>query len=52
CYKPSSLTRTQNIVRVAGCDVDDDADDVLPQTLIIVQPCNVYPAFSSIVHHE
>ncbi|MCI95000.1 hypothetical protein A2U01_0116298, partial [Trifolium medium] len=47
-----SLTRTQNTVRAAGCVVDDAADDVLPQTLIFVKPCNVYRAFSSTVHHE
>ncbi|MCI42536.1 hypothetical protein A2U01_0063773, partial [Trifolium medium] len=26
CYKPPSLTRTQNSVRVVGCDEDDVAD--------------------------
>ncbi|MCI68179.1 hypothetical protein A2U01_0089438, partial [Trifolium medium] len=26
-YKSSSLTRTQNSVRVAGCDEDDATDD-------------------------
>ncbi|MCI65146.1 hypothetical protein A2U01_0086404, partial [Trifolium medium] len=36
--KPSSLTRTQNTVRAAGCGEDDAADVVLPQTLIFVQP--------------
>ncbi|PNY13503.1 hypothetical protein L195_g010159, partial [Trifolium pratense] len=36
CYKPSSLTRTQNTVRAAGFDEDDAADVVLPQTLIFV----------------
>ncbi|MCI85056.1 hypothetical protein A2U01_0106335, partial [Trifolium medium] len=25
------------------CDEDDVADVVLPQTLIFLQPCNVYP---------
>ncbi|MCI35732.1 hypothetical protein A2U01_0056953, partial [Trifolium medium] len=52
CCKPSSLTRTQNTVCAAGCDEDDVADVVLPQTLIFVQLWNVHPTFSPIVHRE
>ncbi|MCI84095.1 hypothetical protein A2U01_0105371 [Trifolium medium] len=46
----SSLTRTQNTVRAAGFDDDDDdaADDVLPQTLIFLQPSSVYPKLKNV----
>ncbi|MCI79642.1 hypothetical protein A2U01_0100913, partial [Trifolium medium] len=37
-----SITRTQNSVCAAGCVEDDAADDMLPQTLIFVQPCSIY----------
>ncbi|MCI51099.1 hypothetical protein A2U01_0072343 [Trifolium medium] len=50
--KPSSLTRTENTVCAAGCDEDDVADVMLPQTLIFMQPCRVYPTVSPIMHRE
>ncbi|MCI78660.1 hypothetical protein A2U01_0099931, partial [Trifolium medium] len=38
-YKLSSLTHTQNIVRAAGCDEDDVADDFVTLNLLLC--CNL-----------
>jgi hypothetical protein len=48
CNQPS-LTCTRNIVRAPGCDEDDVAYDVLPQALILLQPCNIYPKFKMLL---